>query len=427
MLRKAYYSILVVLSLVGVWATFTRLSEGLKVTGLTTYSTWGLWVVFYIFFIGLSAGSFLLSTMVYVFNMKQFERIGKAALLSAFFSLLAGMVFILIDLGHPARFWHTLIYRQANSVLSWEIQLYLVYLLLIVGELWLLLREQLSRLANAADGFKATLYKVLTLGYSVPSEEKVLEEHRAKAAKWLKVLGIIGIPTAIGVHGGTGSIFGVVAAKHYWNSGLTPIIFLVSALVSGAALMLLVYAFMGPENGEKKSLLNQLGSLLILFISVDLLLVVSEFLVGLYSVIPDAKEPLLNIIAGPNWYIFWLGQIGLGAVIPIALLANKNKTTYTSGLAGLFVVMGIVAVRWNLIIPAYTTPHLEGLNNAYVDARLVYEYAPSTIEWLSSLGLIGLFVLAFSIACNLLPVFKNEEVELNYDRQSQGLSTSIQA
>ncbi|KJS87184.1 MAG: hypothetical protein JM58_05105 [Peptococcaceae bacterium BICA1-8] len=425
MLRKAYYSILVILSLVGVWATFTRLSEGLKVSGLTTYSSWGMWVVFYIFFIGLSAGSFLLSTMVYVFNMKQFEKIGKVALLSAFFSLMAGLVFILIDLGHPARFWHTLVYRQANSVLSWEIQLYLLYLLLIVAELWLLLREQLSKLAKATEGFKSIFYKTLALGYSIPNEQKVLEEQRAKGAKWLKTLGIIGIPTAIGVHGGTGSIFGVVAAKHYWNSGLTPIIFLVSALVSGAALMLLIYAFMGPDNQEKKSLLNQLSSLLILFISVDLLLVASEFLVGLYSTIPDAKEPLLNIAAGPQWYIFWLGQIGLGAVVPILLLVNKNKTALTSGLAGISVIIGIVAVRWNLIIPAYTSPHLEGLNNAYIDPRLVYEYIPSSIEWLSSIGLIGLFMLAFSAACILLPVFKNEEVELDHERQSKGLSTSF--
>ena len=421
-MKKLYYLILSIMAVIGLWSVIIRLGEGMKVTALTTYSSWGLWVVLYIFFIGLSAGSFLLSTMVYVFNMKQFERVGRIALLSALVSLGAGMLFILIDIGHPERFWHTLVYRQGNSVLSWEIHFYLIYLVLMLAELWFLMREDLNKAAGGT-GIKAAMSKLLALGYKAPQDAEQLGRHRKSAKKWLKALGIIGIPTAIAVHGGTGSIFGVVTAKHYWNSGLTPIIFLVSALVSGTALMAFIYAFWSPETDDKDTLLKKLGSLLALFISVDLLLVAAEYLIGFYSTSPEARLPLMNIVSGDNWYIFWIGQIALGALIPLALVARRNASRRAIGVAGLSVIIGIVAVRWNLIVPAYDVLPIHGLDKAYFDPRLVNHYVPNTVEWLSSLGLISLAVLIFSVAWEILPVIAEEEVQLSYDGQTNEVST----
>lgn len=114
MLKRFYYSLLLLLTGVGFWALGVRFMDGMNVTNLTSYFSWGLWVVFYIFFIGLSAGSFLLSTMIYVFKMHALEKVGRISLLSALISLVAGLMFVLIDLGHPERFWHTLVYRNMS-------------------------------------------------------------------------------------------------------------------------------------------------------------------------------------------------------------------------------------------------------------------------------------------------------------------------
>ncbi|WP_169819176.1 NrfD/PsrC family molybdoenzyme membrane anchor subunit [Anaerobacillus arseniciselenatis] len=408
-MKRLYFFIIGAFSLVGLWAIYYRLTEGLKMTALTSNVSWGLWVVFYIFFIGLSAGSFLLSTMVYVFNMKQYEKIGKVALLSAFFSLVAGLMFIFIDLGHPERFWHALVYRQPTSILSWEIHFYLIYMLIIVAELWFLLREDISRLVIKAKGFKKFVFKLVSIGYSIPDNSEKLERDRKQTHKWMKILGIIGIPTAIGVHAGTGSLFGVIVAKHMWNSGLTPILFLVSALVSGAALMLLLYALLVPKEKQDNTMLKSLGGLLILFIAVDLLIVAAKYLVGLYNYVPDERQVLLNMMFGERWYIFWVGQIMLGAIIPILLLSIKKGSSTLKALAGLSTILGIFCVRWNLVVPAYLESPMPGLETAFVHDRLLFEYTPNLFEWITSLGLISIVILLFSLALNSLPIMETKE------------------
>ncbi|UTW68608.1 polysulfide reductase NrfD [Anaerobacillus sp. HL2] len=133
-------------------------------------------------------------------------------------------------------------------------------------------------------------------GYSIPNSLDKLNKDRKQSHKWMKILGNYGIPTAVGVHAGTGSLFGVVMAKHVWNSGLTPILFLVSALVS-AALMLLLYAFLVPSEKHDNGMLKSLGGLLILFIGVDLLIVAAEYVVGLYNYVPHERNF--------NGYVVW--------------------------------------------------------------------------------------------------------------------------
>ncbi|MFQ5693940.1 MAG: NrfD/PsrC family molybdoenzyme membrane anchor subunit, partial [Nitrospinota bacterium] len=194
-MKRLYYSVLVILAAVGAVAVGVRLSEGLRVTALTSPIAWGMWVAFYIYFIGLSAGSFLLSTLVYVFGMKRYERTGRMALLSALFALAGGLLFVWIDLGHPMRFWHVFKTPNFRSVLAWEMYLYLLYIVLILGELWLLLRGDLARLAQRGSGWRRSLYGFLTLGYR-PSPDPEERERRAKRdLRWVKVLGIIGVPT----------------------------------------------------------------------------------------------------------------------------------------------------------------------------------------------------------------------------------------
>jgi len=78
------------------------------------------------------------------------------------------------------------------------------------------------------------------------------------------------------------------------------------------------------------------------------------------------------------------------------------------GLAGLSAILGIVAVRWGLVVPAFAVPQLPGLDRAYIDQRLVYQYAPSGLEWLTSVGLIALVVLIFSAAYLWLPIYEGE-------------------
>jgi molybdopterin-containing oxidoreductase family membrane subunit len=405
--RHSYYGILALLALVGLVAIGVRLTEGMRVTALSSPMAWGMWVAFYIYFIGLSAGSFLLSTLIYVFGMHQYEKVGRMALLSALFALVAGMLFVWIDLGHPWRFWKVFTRWNYTSVLAWEVLAYLFYIATLGIELWALMRCDLAHLALTVSGWRGKLYRFLTFRFRCPESEAAYRRCHAQSMRVVRILGIIGIPVAIMVHGGTGAIFAVVAAKPYWYTGLFPIIFLVSALASGAALMTFLYAFFGRKDEEHLAITRGMANLMVLFLCIDLLLLTSEFLVGLYGKIPEHIRVYHAILFGPFPYTFWLGQLLVGALIPIALatLPRTRNNIFWLGLGGLSAVIGIVAVRLNLVVPAYVVPVLEGLEHAINQPRWAYTYFPSFWEWASSIGTIALVVLLFSLAFQFLPMF----------------------
>jgi Ni/Fe-hydrogenase subunit HybB-like protein len=90
--------------------------------------------------------------------MHQYEKVGRMALLSALFALVAGMLFVWIDLGHPWRFWKVFTRWNYTSVLAWEVLAYLFYIATLGIELWALMRCDLAHLALTVSGWRGKLY-----------------------------------------------------------------------------------------------------------------------------------------------------------------------------------------------------------------------------------------------------------------------------
>jgi len=390
---------------IGIGAIVYRLAEGMKVTWLTSNFPWGIWISYYIYFIGLSAGSFLFSTLIYVFGRKELEKAGRLALFSAFFALVAGLLFIWIDLGHPWRFIYVLTHWNYSSVLAWEILFYLGYIVVVIAELWYLMRADLALMRDESSAGKRAFYGALALGWKTPATQEARDASRQRALRVVAILGAIGIPLAICVHGGTGAIFGVVKARPYWYSAIFPIIFITSALVSGAGLMTFLYALGGDKKGpEYLNIIRSLASWLILFLGIDFLLIGADFLVNWYGYVPDHMAVWEQIMFGPYWYVFWLVQMGVAMVVPFLIyLFRRNSATWL-GIGGLSAVLGIVAVRFNFVIPAFAVSPVPLLDKAFHDARFVFSYFPSLTEWVSSLGLISLVTFIFVLVYRVLPI-----------------------
>jgi molybdopterin-containing oxidoreductase family membrane subunit len=407
---RAVLWLLGALALAGLPALFYRLNRGLGVTHLGSVVPWGIWVAFYIYFIGLSAGSFLLSTLIFVFKNEKLEPVGRLAVFQAFACLLTGLVFILIDLGHWTRFYHVIIYPQWNSVLAWEIWFYNFYIVILLAEMWFLMRCDLSRWTSEASGFARRVYRTLTLGFHCP---ETAEEERAcdrQTMRWLKILGIIGIPVALGVHGGTGAIFAVVKARPAWYSPIFPLVFIISALASGGGLLLFLRAFVAPQPEKDREILPMLARLTGGFLIFDLVLLSLEFLVGLYGGIPDHVQAYHLIASGPFWWVFWIQQLLLGAIIPLLLIYVRSERASTTrlGLAGLLIVIGIFGVRLNIVIPALAVPVFRGFDTAIDSARLSSLYVPNWVEWLSSLGVVAFVALLSYAVMRRLPMTEHQ-------------------
>ncbi len=395
----SYWAIILALMLVGLGFLGYRYAAGLLTTNMGSMVSWGLWISLYILFIGLSAGSFLLSTLIYVFDVIKYERIGRLALYSAMICLIIALLFVSADLGHVERFWKVFTTAALTSVLWWEIMFYVLYMAVIAVEFYFISRTDMIALRNRSAGLKRRFYNLLSLG-----SQRLDEASRKRDMKVVKIGGLIGIPTALAVHGGTGAVFAVIKAVPHWHTPLLPIIFITSALVSGAALLLFIRAFFMRPAEDETQFLSGLGKLAIGLLAVDWVLVIFEFLVILYGAVPEAAAALKEILFGANWWAFWVIQVGVGVLIPVYLIMFARKSRVSLGLAGLSIVFGIVAVRWNIIVPGLLIPKLEGFSDFFFSLRLTTSYSPSAVEWLSSIGLLALFMLLISLGLKLLPL-----------------------
>lgn len=420
-LTKAWYGGLLLLMALGGLAISERIQAGLAGTNLTSATPWGAWVAFYIFFVGLSAGSFLLSTMIFVFKMEQYEEIGRDALLVAILSMVLAMCFILLDLGRMERFWHALRYWNYTSVLAWEVRFYVVYICLLTAELYFSMRQDLIRVSQGTD-WRASLARLLTFGSADLSGESCQRDH-----KLLKILGSIGIPIAIfGVHGGTGTLFAVAKARPFWNSGLFPVIFVVSALVSGTALLMAFYLIRTKVKGRQvdKEMVKALAGLLTLFLLLDVGLEFYEFFVGAYGLQHAELATIETIFKSPFSWSFWWVQMFLGVVVPLFITFNRKlkESVGAITLAAVLVVIGILGVRFNIVVPALIIPVLQGLPWGY--------YYPTLLEWVSSLGIVAFGLFLYTIAVKALPIDSVKDLSndsLEEFRRSEGYGADQKA
>lgn len=271
------------------------------------------------------------------------------ALFTAVVCMMVALIFVLMDLGRPERMMNAMVYWNVLSVLAWEIHFYVVYITLLVVELYIAMREDLVRL-RSLETLRGKVARLLTFKNS-----KITEETKKRDHKWMKILGIIGIPLAIlGVHGGTGALFAVVSARSAWNSGVFPIIFVVSAMVSGTALLLAIYIIKTKVTKQPidKKMVISLAQMMIAFLFIDLLLQFYDYLVGVYSLSSDSLQAMAIQMGGPYSWSFWGVQMGLGALIPILLILYKKTGTNIHWIltAAILVVIGIIGVRFNIVL-----------------------------------------------------------------------------
>lgn len=382
----------------GIPGWYDRFTHGLLNVNFGTVVPWGLWEAGYIYFVGLSAGSFLISSLVYVFHIHRFESIGRTAVFTAIVTLVLALLMVGSGLGHLERFWHVFVYGNFRSPMAIIIWLYSAYLLLLLSELWFLYRYDF--VAGAiGTGWRAKVYRILSLGSRDLSESSRVRDRNA-----VRVLATIGVPLAIMFHGGVGTLFGVVKARPMWNTGLFPILFLVSALTSGAALLTVVVTIFQDGWRRNRETILALARLMLGLLLLEVLFQISEFLIAFYSDIPGHTEGLRLMVGGPYWWVFWGVQVLLGTMVPLLLLVLPTRfDPRLVSLAGLCIAVGFVGVRLNIVIPGLATEEIPGLSEAIASRRLTTDYFPSLTEWLVAAGIVGFGLLFFGIGDLVLP------------------------
>jgi len=303
------------------------------------------------------------------------------------------------DLGHMLRAWHIMVYPNYKSPMAWMITLYTVYMLLIIAEIYFVMRYDFV-IGKNTKGLKGKLYKFFSFGSNNASDER-----RKKDLRIVKFLATLGIPIAIMFSGGVGALFGIVAARPHWHSGLFPILFLLSALVSGGALLTLIASVFQKGLNKNKEIVLELGRLVLVLLLIDVLFQVSEFLITYLGGIPGHIAGWDLVVKGPYAWVFWGWQGFIGTVIPIFLLAfhKTRKSPIWVAIAGLLIAAGIFGLRLNIVIPGLAIEEIHGLTNAIFSNRVTIQYFPSIPEWSLTIGIIGFGMILFGFAEKFLP------------------------
>ena len=355
---------------------------------------WSVLIVLYPYLTGLVAGAFILASLERVFRVEAVKPTYRLALLTALAFLLVAPLPLQLHLGHPERSLEMYLTPHTSSAMAMFGFVYLWYLMaVLVLEIWLDYRHDIVVLSQTTTGWTRSIYKVLTLGSTNISEGALALDQKVG---W--IITVIGIPSAFLLHGYVGFIFGSVKANPWWSSPLMPVVFLFSAMVSGIAVVMLIYMFMCRmrQAAIDMNCLDTIARYLFYTFIIDFALESLDLIHRIYE--SDESFRSLDFMVHTKLYFPHIViQILLGTLTPIVLLAitqvvrlNELQRKRVYGLAGCLTLIGIFAMRWNVVIGGqlfsksflgYTTYKMSFITREGLLVAIVLTILPFIILW----------------------------------------------
>ena len=338
------------------------------------YIYWSIQIVMYPFMTGLVAGAFVLSSLYHVFGIKQLKEMARFALVFSFALLFAAPMPIVLHLQHPFRGINVIMTSHFTSAIAAFGIVFFAYGAIVASELWFLYRKHFVEVAvplrdkqdkTLSEWLKFILFCTLTLGVYDVSEEALKKDEKA-----IKVLAGVGIPVACFLHGYAGFIFGSVKANALWMTPLMPVIFIMSAIVSGIALCMLTYIltmeirkflssrkttpsqrFQSKEEikGVELNVIRMTAKYLIYFMVFAISLELLDLIFRGYTAV-KSWDVLRSVIYGKDFTDIFILQYGLGNLLPFILFLLPGLTIRRTILGVLLVLFGVFMMRWNVVI-----------------------------------------------------------------------------
>jgi Ni/Fe-hydrogenase subunit HybB-like protein len=368
---------------------------------------WSVLIVLYPFVTGLVAGAFILASLERVFNVEAVKPTYRLALLTALAFLLVAPLPLQLHLGHPERSLEMYLTPHTASAMAMFGFVYLWYLMVVlVLEIWLDYRKEIVLTWRESRGLKRWLYGAMALWSNNISPESLELDDRIG-----RTLTVIGIPSAFLLHGYVGFIFGSVKANPWWSTPLMPIVFLFSAIVSGIAAVMLVYMVTAwwRERTFDMECLDTVARYLFYAFVVDFSLEMLDLIHRIYEA--DESFRALDFMVRTRLFTSQvILQIIVGTVVPLSMLGvaqlvrlSEKTRQWVYGSAGALTLIGIFAMRWNVVI------------GGQLFSKSFLGYTTYKMEWATREGLLPavlLLILPFvilAVLIRLLPPWKPQQ------------------
>lgn len=390
-----------------IYAYTIQLREGLGVTGLRDYVTWGMYISNFVFFVASSLIGMLISSVLGLIGMKWITPISRIAeIIAIAFAAVAGLV-IVSDMGRPDRLAYVFIHGRFQSPILWDVTVVTTYVAISTLLYFLPLIPDLAicknRIHHAPQWLKK-VYDVLSMNWAGT------EEQAALMRRSIRILLILIIPVALSIHTVTSWLF-AVTTRPGWDSTIFGPYFVSGAFVAGTAAVIIAMYFFRKNYRLDKYLtedhFDKMSKLLVLVSLVYLYFNINEFLVPGYKLKKGDEGHLHELLAGSHALMFWSVQL-LGLIIPIILLLFKPMRKPAPAMViALFVIVGSWFKRYLIVVPTMEHPHLPV---QHVPHNFIH-YQPTLIETAVTLASIILVLIIITVLSKLFPVIPIYEMK----------------
>lgn len=346
--------------------------QGHWVTGMNNQVVWGLPHVFAIFLILAASGALNIASISSVFGHKAYKPWARLSGMLAICLLVGGLIVLVLDLGRPERLIVAMTHYNFKSIFAWNIFLYTGFIVVVAAYLW-------------------TMF------------ERGMNQHTTKAGVFAFVWRFI-------LTSGTGSIFGFLVARQYYDAAMMIPMFIVLSLVLGTAIFIVVSLALAHWSGQsvEPELMVRLARLLGVFIALELFLVTAFHFTNLYATEHHGIERFILLGGGIYTAIFWIGQVIIGAVVPLILvfLSGWGQSLQGIKVVAVFAMAGVLSQLYVTIIGGQAYPLVlfpgKEVSSTFYDG-VVAHYTPSLPELLLGVGGLGLSALLIIVAARILP------------------------
>ncbi len=358
--------------LIGLLAVWHMEHEGHYVTGMTNQIVWGMPHVFAVFLIVAASGALNVASVASVFKKEEYEPLARLSGLLSIALLAGGLVVLLLDLGRPDRLIVAMTYYNFKSIFAWNIFLYTGFFAIVGVYIWFMMDHSMYRFKKNA-GLAAFIWRlILTTG--------------------------------------TGSIFGFLVARSAYDAALMAPMFIIMSFAFGMAIFILVlmasYNWTGRELGD--DIVARLRNLLGVFVAAVLYFVVVYHLTNLYITEHHGYEKFILLEGGQYTKVFWIGQIILGGLLPLALIYAPGVRNSRKMLAFIcaLVIIGGLSSMYTIIIggqayPLQIFPGYE-VSSTFFDG-VINDYTPSVYEIALGIGGVAVSLVIVAFVIKVLP------------------------
>jgi len=400
-LTNFWYFFLIMFAAVGLWGWYIQFRDGLGVTGMRDYVSWGMYIANFVFFVAVSLVGFLLSSALHLLKIGWAKPISRVAEQVAIAGVaLAGLI-IVMDMGRPDRLLNVFIHGRFASPILWDVTVVTTYLTISVLLFYIPLIPDLALLRDKGTDdipkWKIKAYTLLALGWKGNAEQYKIVYHA------MRVLMLLIMPVGLSIHTVTSWLF-AATLRSGWDTTILGPYFVAGAFVAGAAAVVIVmFAYRNRYNLKdyfEDLHFDYMGKLLVFVCLVYLYFNINEFLVPAYKMKTAEGIHLRNLFTGSFSLMFWLAQT-FGLILPIILMLIKYfRKPLPLTIISVFILIASWVKRYIIVIPTLEHPFLPVQN---VPDNFKH-YSPTSIEVMITLFSFMAALLIITVLAKMFPV-----------------------